>query len=95
MKKQKIYNIIYPVQTKKGIRYAPRNDAIKSHVQQANTAQLLDGFELLYSCKCKLPDEAIKSKLNSRNFTDVNEEDLAYFLNLSVIDLSDNKLRLE
>jgi len=43
----------------------------------------------------KLPHEAIKSKLNGQRFVDVIEEDLCYFQNLSIIDLSDNRIRLE
>ena len=40
---------------------------------------LLDGFLILYSCRVRLPHEAIKSKLNSKQIVDVIEEDLCYF----------------
>ena len=56
---------------------------------------LLDGFLILYSCRVRLPHEAIKSKLNSKQIVDVIEEDLCYFQNLTSLDLSDNKVRLE
>ena len=57
--------------------------------------KLLDGFLILYSCRVKLPHEAIKSKLDSQNIMEVIEEDLCYFQNLSTIDLSDNHVKLE
>ena len=41
--------------------------------------RLLDGFLLLYSCRVKLPHEAITSKLQSQKIVDVIEEDLCYF----------------
>ncbi len=57
---------------------------------------MLDGFLLLYSCRVKLPHEAIKSKLASENIMDVREDDLMYFRqNLKFLDVSDNCLRLE
>ena len=59
------------------------------------SGKLLDGFLILYSCRVKLPHEAIKSKLDSQNIMEVIEEDLCYFQNLSSIDLSDNQVRLE
>lgn len=59
------------------------------------TGKLLDGFLILYSCRVKLPHEAIKSKLDHQNIMEVIEEDLCYFQNLNSIDLSDNRVRLE
>jgi hypothetical protein len=56
---------------------------------------MLDGFLLLYSCRVKLPHEAIRSKLASENIVDVREEDLVYFKNLTYLDVSDNSLYLE
>lgn len=41
--------------------------------------KILDGFLLLYSCRVKLPHEAIRSKLSGENIVDVREEDLVYF----------------
>lgn len=41
--------------------------------------KLLDGFLILYSCRVKLPHEAIKSKLASQRIVEVIEEDLCYF----------------
>jgi Leucine-rich repeat (LRR) protein len=60
-----------------------------------NVGKLLDGFLILYSCRVRLPHEAIKSKLASQQIVDVIEEDLCYFQNLTTLDLSDNKVRLE
>ncbi len=57
--------------------------------------RLLDGFLILFSCRVKLPHEAITSKLASQSIVAVVEEDLCYFQNLSSLDLSDNKVRLE
>ena len=57
--------------------------------------KLLDGFLILYSCRVKLPHEAIKSKLASQKIVEVIEEDLCYFQNLNAIELSDNRVRLE
>jgi hypothetical protein len=51
---------------------------------------MLDGFLLLYSCRVKLPHEAIRSKLAGENIVDVREEDLIYFKNLTYLDVSDN-----
>ncbi len=62
---------------------------------QEPIGKLLDGFLILYSCRVKLPHEAIKSKLASQKIVEVIEEDLCYFQNLNAIDLSDNKVRLE
>lgn len=50
---------------------------------------------ILYSCRVRLPHEAIKSKLSSQQIIDVVEEDLCYFQNLSSLDLADNRVRLE
>ena len=40
---------------------------------------LLDGFLILFSCRVRLPHEAIESKLASKQIVDVIEEDLCYF----------------
>lgn len=56
---------------------------------------MLDGFLLLYSCRVKLPHEAIRSKLSGENIVDVREEDLVYFKNLIFLDISDNSMYLE
>ena len=56
---------------------------------------MLDGFLLLYSCRVKLPHEAIRSKLSSENIVDVREEDLVYFKNLIFLDISDNQVYIE
>ena len=56
---------------------------------------MLDGFLLLYSCRVKLPHEAIRSKLAGENIVDVREEDLVYFKNLIYLDASDNSIYLE
>jgi Leucine-rich repeat (LRR) protein len=66
-----------------------------SQMLNRKSGKLLDGFLILYSCRVKLPHEAIKSKLDSQNIMEVIEEDLCYFQNLSSIDLSDNQVRLE
>jgi Leucine-rich repeat (LRR) protein len=42
----------------------------------------------------KLPHEAIRSKLNSENITEVQEEDLDFFKNLTYLDLSDNCIKM-
>lgn len=55
---------------------------------------MLDGFLLLYSCRVKLPHEAIRSKLCSENISEVQEEDLEFFKNLTHLDLSDNQVRM-
>lgn len=54
----------------------------------------LDGFLLLYSCRVKLPHEAIRSKLASMNINDVTEEDLEFFKNLTYLDISDNRVNM-
>eukprot|EP00347_Sterkiella_histriomuscorum_P024110 403332273 len=58
--------------------------------------KILDGFLLLFSCRVKLPHEAIRSKLSGENIVDVREEDLVYFKqNLRYLDISDNSVYLE
>lgn len=58
--------------------------------------KVLDGFLLLYSCRVKLPHEAIRSKLSGENIVDVREEDLVYFKqNLKFLDVSDNSIAIE
>ena len=57
-------------------------------------ARILDGFLLLYSCRVKLPHEAIRSKLASMNINDVTEEDLEFFKNLTYLDISDNRVQM-
>lgn len=75
MAKHTIDRIIYPVQTKRGLKY-PKQKALTDHsipsdlVNGSNqltrkSGKLLDGFLILYSCRVKLPHEAIKSKLDS------------------------------
>ena len=54
--------------------------------------KMLDGFLLLYSCRVKIPNQAISSKLSGENIVDVKEEDLAYFTNLTNLDVSDNNI---
>ena len=108
MTRHTIDRIIYPVQTKRGLKYKkkqPEDAEPGAHIPQdlvqgsqmlnRKTGKLLDGFLILYSCRVKLPHEAIKSKLDSQNIMEVIEEDLCYFQNLSAIDLSDNHVRLE
>jgi hypothetical protein len=93
--------IIYPVKTKRGIRMAPAQpmlDSSQMHYQgqqPVKLGRLLDGFLILFSCRVKLPHEAITSKLASQMIVDVMEMDLCYFQNLATLDLSDNKVRLE
>ena len=55
-------------------------------------ARVLDGFLLLYSCRVKLPHEAIRSKLAGMNINDVTDEDLEFFKNLTYLDISDNRV---
>lgn len=87
MKATTIDRIIYPVYTKKGLKYGKRKknkdagqgigDQQQEH--QEPIGKLLDGFLILYSCRVKLPHEAIKSKLASQKIVEVIEEDLCYF----------------
>lgn len=74
MKATTIDRIIYPVYTKKGLKYGkpkrPKRDPTQEGVIDQQTTnepvgKLLDGFLILYSCRVKLPHEAIKSKLAS------------------------------
>ena len=87
MAKHTFDRIIYPVQTKRGLKYPKKKpvDYVPSDLVQQNNmvtrknGKLLDGFLILYSCRVKLPHEAIKSKLDSQNIMEVIEEDLCYF----------------
>lgn len=55
----------------------------------------MNGFLLLYSCRVKLPHEAIRSKLASMNIVEVVEEDLEFFSKLIYLDVSDNRVQLK
>ena len=85
MKKMVIDNIIYPVQTKRGLKWGKQNKKqnyaidVRANKPPQKLGLLLDGFLILYSCRVRLPHEAIKSKLNSKQIVDVIEEDLCYF----------------
>ena len=57
-------------------------------------AKELNGFILLYSCRVKLPHEAIRSKLSSMNIVEVVEEDLEFFKKLIYLDISDNHINI-
>ena len=70
MAKKTIDSIIYPVKTKRGIKFGKEkkmlsSEAIASQTQKQKTSKLLDGFLLLFSCRVILPHEAIRSKLAS------------------------------
>jgi len=80
IKKHTIDDIIYPVMTKKGIRFQKKQkrrlDPMAGVVVKQKQGKLLDGFLLLDSCMVKLPHEAIRSKLVDQNILEVVEEDL-------------------
>jgi len=70
VKKTTIDRIIYPVYTKRGLKHGKKRATSQEARQVLNQIQdkvgkLLDGFLILYSCRVKLPHEAIKSKLAS------------------------------
>ena len=72
--------IIYPIKTKRGIKMAPTHEPTAEQDQTPEKlGRLLDGFLILFSCRVKLPHEAITSKLASQTIVDVIEEDLCYF----------------
>lgn len=83
MAQMKIDDIIYPIQTKKGLKWGrqvpPGMDGAFTEKVGQRVGRLLDGFLILYSCRVKLPHEAITSKLQSQRIVDVIEEDLCYF----------------
>ena len=65
-----------------------------TRAQLKQQQRVLDGFLLLYSCRVKLPHEAIRSKLSSEYISEVQEEDLEFFKNLTYLDLSDNQVKM-
>ena len=80
-------------------RQAQDRQIFSQHVQSRLNmgrlpARTLDGFLLLYSCRVKLPHEAIRSKLAGMNINDVTEEDLEFFKCLTYLDISDNRVQL-
>lgn len=98
IKTHTIDDIIYPVMTVKGIRFQKkrkRPDPMAGVLVKPKQGKLLDGFLLLDSCMVKLPHEAIRSKLVDQNILEVVEEDLNYFQNLTFLDVSDNRVRVE
>lgn len=56
---------------------------------------VMDGFLLLDACRVELPHEALVAKVQGLGITDVAEEDLKYFSNLMVMDVSDNRIAME
>ena len=80
---------------KKGVTHVRRPKPPVNLVEGPRKEKLLDGFMLLYSCRVKLPHEAVKSRLSGQNITAVEEVDLSYFRNLVYLDLSDNHVPLE
>ena len=97
MKTHLIANIIYPVQTKWGLKYEKKKKNVSEEypIIKYKEPKLLDGFLLLWSCWVKLPHEAIRAKLSGKYIHQVIEEDLPYFLNLTYLDLSDNRIKIE
>jgi hypothetical protein len=57
--------------------------------------KILDGFLLLHSCRVKNPQQAVKSKLVGENIVEVEEGDLLFFQNLTYLNLSENRVRME
>lgn len=55
--------------------------------------RVLDGFYLLEKSQCEFPHEVIAAKLSNKNLVDAVENDLAYFENLTRLDLSENSIR--
>lgn len=87
---------------KKGISHKKRKHLKKPKYQRQATAddaigerKILDGFLLLHSCRVKNPQQAVKSKLVGENIVEVEEGDLLFFQNLTYLNLSENRIRLE
>lgn len=57
--------------------------------------KILDGFLLLHSCRVKNPQQAVKSKLVGENIVEVEDGDLLFFQNLTYLNISENRVRLE
>merc|ERR1712185_897191 len=55
----------------------------------------LDGFVMLEASGVEFPDEAARADLQEENLGAVTGEDLAFFTNLSYLDVGDNRLTLE
>ena len=71
MSRTVISDIIYPVQTKKGLKWGKQKQRQEQRQRSINKIPqrlglLLDGFLILFSCRVRLPHEAIKSKLASK-----------------------------
>lgn len=63
----------------------------KQRVTQEN---ILDGFALLEASGVALPDKALISTLSDKDFTGVAEDDLAFFTEMTYLDVSENYLQL-
>lgn len=82
----------------RNLRKNPFNNFYKETPQSFKTKpynKTLDGFLLVELCKIENPSEAIIAKLNGQGISDVAEEHLKYFTNLTQLDLSDNLIKLE
>lgn len=69
---------------------------LKSRINagQKKFEKVLDGLLLMFSCRVKNPNQAIRSKLANEQINEVREEDLMYFPNLTHLDISDNNVKL-
>lgn len=61
----------------------------------AKPFQILDGFMLINSCKVKNPHQATRAKISCKNISEVVEEDLNFFDNLTYLNASENKIKLK
>jgi Leucine-rich repeat (LRR) protein len=87
---------------RKAICHKKRKHFRKPKYQRQATAdealcerKILDGFLLLHSCRVKNPQQAVKSKLVGENIVEVEEGDLLFFPNLTYLNISENRIRLE
>lgn len=62
---------------------------------RAEPSRLLDGFALLDAAKVEHPEEVVTARLSGEHLCRVEQQDLRYFVNLAVLSVPDNHLRLE
>lgn len=56
--------------------------------------RILDGFALLEASGVALPDKALMINLSDKDYTGVAEDDLAFFTEMTYLDVSENYLQL-
>ncbi|UPR02398.1 hypothetical protein HOP50_09g57240 [Chloropicon primus] len=73
-------------------REVSSRDFISDGEVSASGSGLINGFTILAAARARLPEEVHVADLSGQGYDTFEEEDLEYFHNLRLLDLSDNRL---